>query len=117
MSTRPDGRPGVLVLVPHEPTLDPRVHYTAESLASRYSVRVLATVQETEERPEQNQPRARYSIERVPYRRDVGALRMAVSFLALWLGNGPRRGAGCPMSEGSALQGLRWALSVLGFTF
>lgn len=111
-----DGRPDVLVLVPHEPTLDPRVHYTAESLASRYSVRVLATVQETEDRPEENQPRARYSIERIPYRRDAGALRMAVSFLALWLGRGPRRGAGCPMPEGSAFEGLRRALSVLRFT-
>jgi len=52
MSTSLDARPGLLVLVPHEPTLDPRVHYTAESLAKRYSVSVLATVQETEERPE-----------------------------------------------------------------
>jgi len=117
MSTSLDARPGLLVLVPHEPTLDPRVHYTAESLAKRYSVSVLATVQETEERPEENQPEASYSTERIPYRRDAGALRMAVSFLALWLRGGPRRGAGCPMSEGSALQGLRWALSVLRFTF
>src|SRR4029077_7559942 len=54
---------------------------------------------------------------RIRYRRDVGALRMAVSFLALWFRGGPRRGTGCRMSEGSALQGLRWALSVLRFTF
>jgi glycosyltransferase involved in cell wall biosynthesis len=117
MSAGLDGRPVVLVLVPHEPTLDPRVHYTAESLANRYSVRVLATVQEMEERPEENQPRGRYSIERIPYRRDVGALRMAGAYLALWLGSGPRRGAGCPTPEGSAFEGLRWALGVLRFTF
>ena len=102
---------------PTSPPSIPRVHYTAESLAKRYSVSVLAIVQETEERPEENQPEASYSTERIPYRRDAGALRMAVSFLALLLRGGPRRGAGCPMSEGSALQGLRWALSVLRFTF
>jgi glycosyltransferase involved in cell wall biosynthesis len=117
MSPSLDTRPALLVLVPHEPTLDPRVHYTAESLGQRYAVSVLATVQETEERPEENQPQAGYSTERIPYRRDMGALRMAVSFLALWLRRGPRRGTGCPRSEGSALQGLRWALSVLRFTF
>ncbi len=117
MSASLAARPRLLVLVPHEPTLDPRVHYTAESLAKRYSVNVLATVQETEERPEENQPESSYSTERIPYRRDLGALRMAVSFLALWFRGGPRRGTGCPMSEGSALQGLRWVLSVLRFTF
>ena len=117
MSSCPDVPPGVLVLVPHEPTLDPRVHYTAESLASCYSVRVLATVQATEDRPEENRPRARYSVERIPYRRDVGALRTAASFLALWLGRGARRGAGCPTPKGSAFEGLRWALGVLRFSF
>jgi glycosyltransferase involved in cell wall biosynthesis len=110
-------QPRLLVLVPHEPTLDPRVHYTAESLAKRYVVSVLATVQKTEERPEENQPESSYSTERIPYREDLGALRMAVSFLALWLRSGPRRRIDCVTSEGSALQGLRSALSVLRFTF
>jgi len=105
-----------LVLVPHEPTLDPRVHYTAASLAKRYSVTVLATVQKGEERPEGNQPQAAYSTERIPYRKDMGALRMALFFFALWLKSGPRQRTGGADSEGSALRGLRLALSVLRFT-
>ena len=107
----------VLVLVPHEPTLDPRVHYTAASLARRYSVTVLATVQKTEERPEENQPQAAYSTERIPYRKDLGAFRMALFFFALWLRTGPGRRSGRATSEGSVLRGLRSALSVLRFTF
>jgi glycosyltransferase involved in cell wall biosynthesis len=108
---------GALVLAPHEPTLDPRVHYTAASLARRYSVTVLATVQETEERPDENRPQAAYSTERIPYRKDMGALRMALFFFALWLRTGPGRRSGRASSEGSALRGLRSALSVLRFTF
>jgi glycosyltransferase involved in cell wall biosynthesis len=107
----------VLVLVPHEPTLDPRVHYTAASLARRYSVTVLATVQKTEERPEENQPQAAYSTERIPYRKDLGAFRMALFFFALWLRSRPARRSGRATSEGSVLRGLRSALSVLRFTF
>lgn len=34
----------ILVLVPHEPGLDPRIHYTASALARRHTVTVLATV-------------------------------------------------------------------------
>lgn len=109
--------PRLLVLVPHEPTLDPRVHYTAASLARRYSVTVLATVQKTEERPEENQPRANYSTERIPYRQDMGVLRMAMFFFALWLRTGPGRRSGRATSEGSGLRGLRSALSVMRFTF
>jgi glycosyltransferase involved in cell wall biosynthesis len=104
------------VLVPHEPTLDPRVHYTAASLAKRYSVTVLATVQKGEERPEGNQPQAAYSTERIPYRRDMGAVRMAVLFIALWLRSGRRRKTGDTASQRSTRGGLRLALSVLRFT-
>jgi glycosyltransferase involved in cell wall biosynthesis len=114
---RDPARPRLLVLVPHEPTLDPRVHYTAASLATRYSVTMLATVQKTEERPKENQPHASYSTERIPYRKDLGALRMALSFPALWLGSGRRPRTGCTTSNGSVLGGLRLALSVLRFTF
>jgi glycosyltransferase involved in cell wall biosynthesis len=107
----------VLVLVPHEPTLDPRVHYTAASLARRYSVTVLATVQKTEERPEENQAQAAYSTDRIPYRKDMGAFRMALFFFWLWLRTGPGRRFGRATSDGSALRGLRSAVSVLRFTF
>jgi glycosyltransferase involved in cell wall biosynthesis len=109
--------PRLLVLAPHEPTLDPRVHYTAASLAKRYSVTVLATVQKTEERPEESQPQAAYSTERIPYRKGMGAFRMALFFFALWLRTGPGRRSSRAASEGSALRGLRSALSVLRFTF
>ncbi len=34
----------ILVLVPHEPSLDPRIHYTATAMARQHRVTVLATV-------------------------------------------------------------------------
>jgi glycosyltransferase involved in cell wall biosynthesis len=107
----------VLILVPHEPTLDPRVHYTAASLARRCAVRVMATVQQTETRPDENQPAAAYSIERIPYRRDLGAVRMAMHFFALWVRSGMPWRTDWPAVHGGILRGLRLALSVLRFTF
>lgn len=44
----------VLMLVPHEPSLDPRVQYTAASLATRYKLRVMSVVRPSEKRPERN---------------------------------------------------------------
>ncbi len=73
-----------LVLVPHEPTLDPRVHYTAESLAKKYGVTVVAVVQEFEWRPEENRPEAAYATIRLPYKKH-GMLRMCHTFLTLWV--------------------------------
>lgn len=77
-------RGSVLVLAPHEPTLDPRVHYTAESLAKTHAVIVVAIVQESDVRPDENRPvGAAYETVRIPYRR-CGFLRMSHAFLALW---------------------------------
>ena len=57
----------ILMLVPHEPSLDPRVHYTANALARVHDVQVLATVRAKERRPTGNSVgAARYSIERLP---------------------------------------------------
>jgi glycosyltransferase involved in cell wall biosynthesis len=53
------------MLVPHEPTLDPRVHYTAASLAKRYDVMVIAVLRDFEQRPEENYPqRPAYTTQR-----------------------------------------------------
>lgn len=71
-----------LVLAYHEPTLDPRVHYTAESLAARYDVTVVATVQASETRPEHNRPRASYETIRIPYAKR-GATSMTYAFFDL----------------------------------
>jgi glycosyltransferase involved in cell wall biosynthesis len=49
-------KPKLLMLAPHEPTLDPRVHYTAQSLAKKFEVVLLATMYEFEQRPEENYP-------------------------------------------------------------
>jgi glycosyltransferase involved in cell wall biosynthesis len=49
-------KPKLLMLAPHEPTLDPRVHYTAQSLAKKFDVVLFATIREFERRPEENYP-------------------------------------------------------------
>ena len=75
----------VLVLVNHEPTLDPRVHYTAQSLAKKYVVTVLALAQESEARPAANEPGdAKYRTIRLPFegRRWMGVPR---AFVEIWL--------------------------------
>ena len=75
----------VLVLAHHEPTLDPRVHYTAQSLAKKYAVTVLALVQESEARPAENEPvDASYRTIRLPFvgRRWLGVPR---AFFEIWL--------------------------------
>lgn len=76
----------MLVLVSHEPTLDPRVHYTSEALTKRYTTTVVATVPEAEERPLENRPaRPGYTTERIPYRRDLKALRSGMALVGMWL--------------------------------
>jgi glycosyltransferase involved in cell wall biosynthesis len=83
----------VLVLVPHEPTLDPRVHYTSESLATRHAVTMTAIVQPREERPAENRPvRASYTTTRIPFR-PGGGMGMLMAFLGIWLTPRSRHGA------------------------
>jgi glycosyltransferase involved in cell wall biosynthesis len=117
-------RAGVLVLVPHEPTLDPRVHYTAESLATRYAVTVLAIVQDEERRPEDNRPPdAGYVTVRLPLRARGGSVFMLLRVLRLWwagrsTGVAPRRHP--PGRRGSfkerIVTGPRMTAAVLRFT-
>jgi glycosyltransferase involved in cell wall biosynthesis len=87
MRTDPGALQGsVLVLVSHEPTLDPRVHYTSEALAKRYATMVIATVPEAEERPFENRPaRAGYTSARIPYRRNLKALYSGLALVGMWL--------------------------------
>jgi glycosyltransferase involved in cell wall biosynthesis len=49
-------KPKLMMLAPHEPTLDPRVHYTAQSLAKKFDVVLLAAMHESDRRPEANYP-------------------------------------------------------------
>jgi len=81
----------VLVLAYHEPTLDPRVHYTAQSLAKKYVVTVLALVQEFEARPAENEPPdASYQTVRLPFvgRGWLGVPRSYIEiWLRMWLGD------------------------------
>lgn len=42
--------PSLLMLVPHEPRLGPRIHRAAQSLAQRYRVTVVSLVNEGQER-------------------------------------------------------------------
>ena len=103
-------RQHALVLVPHEPTLDPRVHYTSQSLATRYTVTVLAVVQEGEERPPENEPAGRsYATVRIPLRGWAGPLRMLISFAGIWLA--PRTELGRP---GALRTAGRWATLAVG---
>ena len=75
--------PELLMLVPHEPTLDPRIHYTANTLAKEYRVTVLATVRDFERRPADNYPSAPlYETTRIAYRHQRG-LAAARDFLNL----------------------------------
>jgi glycosyltransferase involved in cell wall biosynthesis len=82
----PERRRTMLILVPHEPTLDPRVHYTANSLAKRYNVMMVAVVRDFEHRPEENYPpRPAYSTVRVPLRKS-GTTPAIVDFCSLLVG-------------------------------
>jgi glycosyltransferase involved in cell wall biosynthesis len=74
----------ILVLVPHEPTLDPRIHYTAASLARHHAVAVVATVHETEVRSADNDPRdAAYTTVRIPYHKAI-AFGMLWAYVSIW---------------------------------
>lgn len=60
----------ILVLVPHEPTVDPRVHYTAAALAKQHDVTMVATTHEWDVRPADNAPNdVSYTTVRLPYAR------------------------------------------------
>lgn len=81
---RRNGLPQLLVLVPHEPTLDPRVHYTAESLAKGHVVTVVATVQDSESRPQDSYPaHTTYATVRIPYEKR-GAIQMCCAYMNIW---------------------------------
>lgn len=83
MAEAPARGHSLLMLVPHEPTLDPRVHYTATSLAKQYDVTVLAVIRDFERRPEENYPQLpAYATERVPLQ-SRGTLRMVADFCGL----------------------------------
>jgi glycosyltransferase involved in cell wall biosynthesis len=79
------------MLVPHEPTLDPRVHYTAESLAKEYEVTVVSVVLESDHRPEGNYATVpSYATARIPFE-GKGALWMAAEYVRLRFGPGSHR--------------------------
>src|SRR5262245_44872279 len=60
-------RPRVLMLVPHEPSQDPRIHYTANALSKIYDLTVLATVRAKETRPLENVvSQSLYRVTRLP---------------------------------------------------
>ena len=75
----------VLVLAYHEPTIDTRVHYTAQSLANKHLVTVLALVDEAETRPAENEPQdAAYRTIRLPFK-GRGWPRVPRAYLEIWL--------------------------------
>lgn len=75
----------MLMLVPHEPTLDPRVHYTATSLARRYDLTVVSIARPFERRPADNYPEPpTYRTLRLPLQRR-GALGAGMAFCDLFL--------------------------------
>jgi glycosyltransferase involved in cell wall biosynthesis len=99
------------MLAPHEPTLDPRVHYTANSLAAEYNVTVLGTVQVFERRPDGNYPDPpRYTTVRLRQGRR-GVPFMARQWLRLWIG---RRTQPAGWRSGLAAAALWLAFLLLG---
>jgi glycosyltransferase involved in cell wall biosynthesis len=86
----------IVVLVPHEPTLDPRIHYTAQSLGREHDVTVVATALESEARPETNRPvMPSYECIRLQYRKRH-SIRAVYAFFRLWVE--PSRGRGRAMT-------------------
>lgn len=58
----------ILMLVPHEPSLDPRIHYTAAGLAKRHNVTVVSTMRERDSRPASTANAGLgYEVVRLPY--------------------------------------------------
>lgn len=67
-ATPPSGGLTILMLVPHEPSLDPRIHYTAAALAKRHTVKVVATTRSRDARPATPaDSRHGYETVRLPY--------------------------------------------------
>jgi glycosyltransferase involved in cell wall biosynthesis len=77
--------PSAVMLVPHEPSLDPRVQYTAASLAKRYKLRVIGTVRANESPPEGNACEPAYKTIRLAHSQD-GIGPMVLQFLGLVIG-------------------------------
>lgn len=66
--TPPSGGLTILMLVPHEPSLDPRIHYTAAALAKRHTVKVVSTTRSRDARPAASaDSRDSYETVRLPY--------------------------------------------------
>ncbi|SIR41508.1 Glycosyltransferase involved in cell wall bisynthesis [Bosea sp. TND4EK4] len=56
------------MLVPHEPSLDPRIHYTAAGLAKRHTVKVVSTTRSRDKRPAAAaNTQHGYEVVRLPY--------------------------------------------------
>lgn len=79
-------RLNILMLVPHEPMLDPRIHYTAAGLATRHKVTVLATTRARDRRPSP-QDALPYEVVRLPY---VMGPRLGIAWQALTTKAAPR---------------------------
>jgi glycosyltransferase involved in cell wall biosynthesis len=78
-------KPALLMLVPHEPTVDPRVHYTANTLAKLFDVRVLAVRRSFEQRPSDNLTTSpQYGVTTLDYD-NAWDFRAAFEFLRLGL--------------------------------
>jgi glycosyltransferase involved in cell wall biosynthesis len=83
---KPANRRRVLMLVPHEPTLDPRVDHTAATLATVFDVTVLGVVRACEFRPvdSRSEEAKHYKTVRIPYGKG-GAFRSYFAFMEIWL--------------------------------
>lgn len=82
----------ILMLVPHEPTQDPRIHYTANALARHHDVQVIATVRAKDRRPADNVVGERlYTVEAVPLEL---APRAGIAWQLLSLPTAAHAGAG-----------------------
>jgi glycosyltransferase involved in cell wall biosynthesis len=76
--TEPAGRRTVVMLCPHEPTLDPRVHWEAEGAAKHFGVTVVGFPDAQRERPAQERCDG-YEIRRM--RTEAGVVKFALRLL------------------------------------
>ncbi len=85
-------KPRLIMLVPHEPTLDPRIQYTARSLSKEYEVTVISVVQEYERRPSDNySDTPTYTVIRIPFAQGQGR-RMLREYIRLCFGSWSHEG-------------------------
>lgn len=93
-ATPPSGGLTILMLVPHEPSLDPRIHYTAAALAKRHTVKVVSTTRSRDARPAASADSQHgYETVRLPYTM-LPWPDMAWQALLLPQARGTRAGAG-----------------------